>query len=252
MESSLVRWGIPAIALLLAAAFAVGVARAESALGTEARVRARRILFASAGVALYLAAIAAVGLSGVLTRFDLRPPPFMLLVVVTLGLTLAVALSSVGRRLATGLPLAALVGFQAFRLPLELVMHRAANDGLMPSVMSWGGGNFDVVSGITALLLGAALPFGSVPRWVIFAWNLLGSVLLLVIAAIAIAASPIFRAFGDDQLNVWVTRFPYTWMSVMVAAALFGHVLVARRLRTDARAGSQSSLKASQTSGDGA
>ena len=43
-------------------------------------------------------------------------------------------------------------------------------------------------------------------------------------------ASPVIRAFGDEQLNVWVTRFPYCWMAVMVAAALFGHLLVARKL----------------------
>jgi hypothetical protein len=28
----------------------------------------------------------------------------------------------------------------------------------------------------------------------------------------AISASPIFRAFGDDQIDLWVTRSPYAWM----------------------------------------
>ena len=177
-----------------------------------------------------------VSLSGVLTRFEMRPPPFLLLIAGALGTALVIAMSAVGARLARAVPLAALVGFQAFRLPLELLMHRAASDGLMPSVMSWDGYNFDIVSGITALALGLVLLVRSVPRWLLVAWNLLGSVLLAVIAVIAVAASPLFRAFGDDQLNVWVTRFPYTWMVVMVAAALFGHVLLARRLRDDARA----------------
>jgi hypothetical protein len=237
MESDVVRWGIPALALLLGVLFVTGVARAEAELGTDERLRSRRIVFAAGGVALYLAAIAVVSLSGVLTRFELRPPPFLLLIAGALGTAFVVAMSAVGARLARALPLAALVGFQAFRLPLELVMHRAASDGLMPSVMSWDGYNFDIVSGITALALGLVLLVRSAPRWLLVAWNLLGSLLLAAIAVIAIAASPLFRAFGDDQLNVWVTRFPYTWMVVMVAAALFGHVLLARRLRADARAG---------------
>jgi hypothetical protein len=96
--------------------------------------------------------------------------------------------------------------------------------------MSYSGYNFDLVSGATALVLGVALFRGHVPRGVVLAWNFLGLVLLAVIAGVAFAASPIFRAFGPDNVNVWVTRFPYSWMSVMVAAALFGHVLVLRKL----------------------
>ena len=236
MESNLVRWGIPAITLVLGVLFVAGVARAEATLGAEPQLRLRRIARAGVGVALYLGAIAVVSLSGVLARFELRPPPFMVLAFGSLGVSLAVALSPVGARLSQGLPLSALVGFQAFRFPLELVMHRAAIDGLMPSVMSWGGYNFDIVSGITGLVLGVALLGRSLPRWLLVAWNLLGSVLLAVIAGIAIAASPVFRAFGEAQLNLWVTRFPYTWMVVMVAAALFGHVVLARRLRGEAKA----------------
>jgi len=233
MEATSVRFGIPALAILLAGLLVCGVAHAEARLGTEARLRVRRIVSAAIGVVLYLGVIAAVALTGVLARVELLPPPFVLLALSALGVALAVALSPVGARLARGLPLWALIGFQAFRFPLELLMHRAANDGLMPSVMSWNGYNFDIVSGVSALLLGGVLLFRTVPRWLVVTWNSLGSVLLAVIAAVAIAASPVFRAFGDDQINLWVTRFPYTWMAVMVAAALFGHVLLARRLRVD-------------------
>jgi len=56
------------------------------------------------------------------------------------------------------------------------------------------------------------------------------------VAAVAFAASPVFRAFGDDQLNVWVTQFPYVWIAVMVAAALFGHVVTLRKLMATSRA----------------
>jgi hypothetical protein len=130
-----------------------------------------------------------------------------------------------------------------FRLPLELVMHRAAEEGVMPSVMSYGGYNFDIVSGITGGVLGWALARGEVPRGVIVAWNVLGSVLLAVIVTIAFLATPVVRAFGDDQLNTWIAEFPYVWMAVMVGGALLGHVLVARKL---------SSLKSPAKSANGA
>jgi hypothetical protein len=230
MESNLVRLGIPAIALGLAVLFVLGVARAERTLGTQEVLARKRVVAAAAGVALFLAVIALLALGGVLARFDLKPPPMLLWFVSVLGTATVVGLSSFGKRLALGLPFGALIGFQAFRLPLELVMHRAADDGLMPSVMSFTGYNFDILSGISAAVLAPLVVLGKAPRWAIVAWNALASALLCAIATIAMLASPVVRAFGDGQLNVWVTRFPYCWMAVMVGAALFGHILVARKL----------------------
>jgi hypothetical protein len=142
----------------------------------------------------------------------------------------------------------ALVGYQAFRLPLELLMHQAAADGIMPWVMSYSGYNFDIVTGITALVLGVALARGNVPRTLILAWNVLGLALLAIIGTVAFSASPIFLAFGPENVNVWVTRFPYSSMSIMVGAALFGHVLVFRKLYGTPASDTSSNPKKSLTS----
>lgn len=237
MASLLVRFGIVGIALLLAAVFVAGVASAARHAGLKPAVRRRQTFFAALGVAAFMAFFGALALSGLLARFDLRPPPLMLWMLSTLGGALAVGLSPLGKRLATELPFVALVGFQAFRLPLELVMHRAATEHVMPSIMSFGGYNFDIVSGATALVLGLVLTRRSVPRSVLVAWNVIGSVLLANIVTIAFLATPLVRAFGDDQLNVWITQFPYCFMGVMVGAALLGHVLVARKLLLSRAAG---------------
>ena len=110
-------------------------------------------ILAGAGVAIWLAAQAAAALSGWLGRFDLRPPPMVIWFASMIVMTLALAWSAFGRRFADKLPFVALIGFQAFRLPLELVMHRAAVAGIMPNVMSFTGYNFDIVTGATALPL---------------------------------------------------------------------------------------------------
>jgi hypothetical protein len=230
MESTLVRCGIPAIALVLAALFVLAVFVAEGRAGVAPALRRRHTAFAALGMAGWLVFVAALALSGALARFDVKPPPMMLWFAATFLLPFGVAVSPFGRRLAVALPFGALVGFQAFRLPLELVMHRAATDGLMPNVMTYTGYNFDILSGVTALLLGIGFLLGNVPRILVVVWNALGSLLLAVIVGVAIAATPIFKAFGDAQVNVWVTRFPYAWMSVMVGSALFGHLLVWKKL----------------------
>jgi hypothetical protein len=234
MDTTLVRIGIPTIALALAGLFVAATWRSGAGLGSAAR--RRRTVLAGAGVVLWLAAQAAAALSGLLGRFDLRPPPKVIWFASMVVMTLALAWSPFGRRFAEQFPFAALIGFQAFRLPLELVMHRAAVAGIMPSVMSFTGYNFDIVTGATALPLALYAWRGRPPRWLLALWNLTGQILLLVVVGVAFAASPVFRAFGDDQLNVWVTEFPYVWIAVMVAAALFGHVVTLRKLIGEARA----------------
>jgi hypothetical protein len=234
MDTTLVRIGIPGIALALSALFVYATWRTGDGLPASARLR--RTVLAGVGVAIWLAAQAAAALSGWLARFDQRPPPMVIWFASMIVMTLALGWSGFGRRFADKLPFAALIGFQAFRLPLELVMHRAAVAGIMPNVMTFTGYNFDIVTGATALPLALLAWRRPLPRWLLLVWNATGQILLIVVAAVAFAASPVFRAFGDDQLNVWVTQFPYVWIAVMVAAALFGHIVTVRKLLAEARA----------------
>jgi hypothetical protein len=233
MDTTLVRIGIPGIALALSVLFVA--ATWWTGQGLQRSARWRRTILAGAGIAAWLAAMAVAATSGLLGRFDVRPPPMVIWFASMVVITLALAWSPFGRRFADKLPFVALIGFQAFRLPLELVMHRAAIAGIMPNVMTYTGYNFDIVTGATALPLALYAWRRPLPRWLIMLWNVTGQLLLFVIAGVALAASPIFRAFGDDQLNVWVTEFPYVWIAVMVAAALFGHVVTMRKLMAEAR-----------------
>ena len=186
-------------------------------------------------VALAVAALMAIeyrlAASGSLRQWEQRPPLLMVLVVVAAAGAFLLARS---RRL-DRVPLAALVGAQSFRLPLELTMHRAYTEGLMPQQMSVSGYNFDIVTGAAAILVGGLVWRGVAPRWLIFAWNLAGSILLATIVGIAIASTPMFAAFGPDRLNTWVAGPPYVWLpGVLVPAALLGHLAVWRRLAASA------------------
>ncbi len=107
---------------------------------------------------------------------------------------IAVAVSPFGGRLAAAVPIAALVGLQMFRLPLELVMHRAADLGIMPAELSYSGYNLDIVTGTGAVVLFLALRVAAVPRAVVWAWNAWGLWCLAVIAWMARSRSPMVRA----------------------------------------------------------
>jgi hypothetical protein len=187
----------------------------------------------AAVLVLWLTVTATLAWSGELARFDRTPPLLAVMLPLILGVPILMAVSPLGGRLAAALPVVTLVGLQTFRLPLELVMHRAAGLGIMPEELSYSGYNLDILTGLGALALFLALRAGRVPRALVWAWNLWGLGCLGVIAWIARSSSPVVRAFGDDprHLNTWVLYFPYVWLpTVLVMIALGGHLVLTRRL----------------------
>jgi hypothetical protein len=224
--SLLVTLGIP----LIACATVAAVALAIHSLPADGPRRARRFLLA---VAAWFAVALALAESGVLQSADVSPPPMLLIMLPMLLLPALLAFSRVGTALVEHVPLAALVGFHAFRLPLELVMHRAASAGIMPPQMTFTGLNFDIATGISALLVASLAARGLASRALIVAFNLLGTTLLVVIGAVAIASLPAFKAFGSDPslVNTWVTEAPFVLLPAgLVSSALFGHLLLWRWL----------------------
>jgi len=174
----------------------------------------------------------ALAAQGALAQFAARPPPFVPLTAACIALWVGISSSRVGRAL-TSLPIAALIGFHVFRLPLELLMHASAGAQLMPRQMSYSGWNFDIVTGVTALLVAPLAAFGGVTRSALLVWNAIGSFLLLVIVIIAVVSAPPLLAFGADaaHANTWVAYAPFIWLpTVLVPAAAAGHVVLWRRL----------------------
>jgi hypothetical protein len=224
----LVELGMPVLVAAVAALF-VAATWASAPPGAASRQATR----AAVGIGAIGLVGAAAALSGILSDTTRRPPAMLFVLLLSVAATVSAARSSFGARVAR-LPLWALVGAQAFRLPLELVMHRAAQAGVMPSEMTFGGLNYDIVTGASALLLGVALYRGKVLLPLVTAWNVMGSVLLAIIVGVAFAAMPFIGAFGPEHVNTWVLRFPYVWLpTILVQAALFGHIVIFRRLLSE-------------------
>ena len=227
--------GFVLLAALVVIALATGTYAAARRLGLARPMASRSALLVGGAVA-FVATLAVVLADRGALRFAGAPPTMVVAIVVVVALTVALVRSAEGRRLATGLPLAALVGFQGFRVAVELLLHRAYVEGLMPVQMSYAGRNFDIVTGLSAIALGAWLASGRGGRWLVQAWNALGLLLLANVVTIALLSAPTrFRVFHNEPSNVWVTGAPWVLLPlVMVPAALLGHLLVHRRLQLDA------------------
>ena len=175
---------------------------------------------------VWLGLLSALVASGRMTSLPLNGLPFFFgpVIVIWTGL----ALSPVGARLAATVPLAALVGFQAFRLPLELVLHAWVEQGVIPGTMTWTGQNWDIVSGVTALV---AAPLASRHRWAARTANIVGLALLLNVMRVAILSTPLPFGWDVQPRLLLAFHLPYALIGpVCVGGALFGHLVLTRAL----------------------
>jgi hypothetical protein len=219
-----------AVVLAVAATFTYAVLRMPPSRGHPDRGRFAVLVIV---LLFWLAVPALLASRGLLDRYSPPPAPgFVLVSLITVG-TVVLAFSPFGSRLAAAIPLAGLVGYQAFRVPLEWVLHELYSEGVIPIQMTYSGQNFDIVTGVLAAALGAWLWTGHRTAWLVIAWNIIGLALLVNIVAIAVLSTPApIRYFMNDPANRLPSMFPYVWLpTFLVQAALFGHLLVFRAIR---------------------
>ena len=179
------------------------------------------------GIALTVPA--ALAMSGALSNLDARPPAVALLIgAMTVG-TVVLAFSPFGTRLIKAWSLWALVGFQAFRILVEVLLAGAHWAGIVPEEVTWMGWNFDVLVGLSALAIGYRARQRPLAEGLIWVWNVVGVVLLAVVVTTAARS-----AFGFLETEPRMT-LPATWPGVwlptwLVQLGLFGHLLVFRKL----------------------
>ncbi|MGK0362229.1 MAG: hypothetical protein ACI9U2_004549 [Bradymonadia bacterium] len=176
---------------------------------------------------LGLAVAAGLALTGITARLDTTPPLALPVFAVFLLGTVALGLSPLGRRLAS-LPIRLVIGFQAFRVLVELLLHQGMLEGVVPPQLSWSGRNLDVFAGLLAVPVG--LYADRLPKAVLWAFNLIGLGLLLNVIIVAVLSVPTpLQQF--EPANTFVAFFPFIWLPTgLVTIALLGHVLLTRRL----------------------
>ncbi len=170
--------------------------------------------------------------SGFLREFNTLPPRIFLLFIPISLVMLGVAFTGVGYCLIQGIGLPWLIGFQGFRIFIEIYLHGMADLGLTPQQMTWNGYNFDVLTGLTAPVVAWLLWKKRISLKWVWIWNLMGLGWLVNVVTIAILSFPTpFRQFMSEPSNVFVTYPPHAWLPMIhVQAAWLGHWLVFRAL----------------------
>lgn len=174
----------------------------------------------------YMILFSAMAGSGLTLKYAVPFVP-LLFASVMIG-ALAFGLSEYGRHIAGRFSYAVLIGFQSFRLLLELILHQWAAIGTVPPTMTWTGENLDILTGIVSLV---AIPLVNRWRWLAWFAQWVGFLLLLNVLRVVIMSSPFPFAWPLEQPLQLIGYLPYAWIGpLFVGAALAGHIIVFRKL----------------------
>jgi hypothetical protein len=117
-----------------------------------------------------------------------------------------------------------LVAIHTLRLPVEFGLYTLFLNKKIPILMTFAGWNFDIIIGISALLILFFQIFfkQSMGRKFSIAWNSIGILFLSFIVAIAILSSPFpFQKLAFDQPNVGILEFPFTFLPAVIVPIVF-------------------------------
>ncbi|SKB99215.1 hypothetical protein [Dyadobacter psychrophilus] len=200
-------------------------------------------------VAFYFATSKSIGILGILilyilfqsllSLFDFYkvesaiPPRLTLLIGPGFLLAGYLCLSSKGKLFLDGLDMKFLTLLHVVRLPVEIVLYYVFAAGFIPELMTFEGNNFDILSGISAVII---FYFVFVTKKaghrLLLIWNVIGLILLINVVSIAIlTAKTPFQQLSFDQPNIGITYFPLVLLpAVVVPLVLIAHISAIRQL----------------------
>ena len=169
---------------------------------------------------VWLLVVGMVSYSGYFTNTTARPPRFLLLIPAIIGLSVLLFKTVDKTKPRTNF----LLAIHALRLPVEWILFQLFLQKKVPVIMTFKGWNFDIIMGISAilLLLYTLLTRKSISRRFFLVWNIAGLIFLTTIVAIAILSSPLpLQQFAFDQPNIAVLEFPFTYLPAFIVPLVY-------------------------------
>ncbi len=182
----------------------------------------KRVLWVSIG---WILVIGLISYSGYFENTLAKPPRFLFVIVATIGLSLY--LYRITRRNSLRTPF--LVAVHVLRIPVEVTLYQLFLQEKVPIIMTFKGYNFDILVGISAMILLAYMllsrknPLQPFFLW----WNVAGILFLATIVVTAILSSPLpIQQLAFDQPNTAVLTFPFSFLpAYIVPIVLLSHLL---------------------------
>ncbi len=174
----------------------------------------------------WLAFTAILSLNEFFLVVDVMPPRFMMLLGIPLIGIIILFSKEKSRTFIKQIPITTLNYLHIIRVPVEMVLWWLFLAGTIPQLMTFEGGNLDILSGITAPFV--AIFFVGMKnkrRIVAIIWNLITLGLLFNIIIHAVLSLPLpFQQLAFDTPNIALLYFPYIWLpAFVVPTVMFAH-----------------------------
>lgn len=174
-----------------------------------------------------------IGLSGWYLDTTGLPPRFTAIVVPPVLFILYLLNNKKAASWIQNIDLKRLTYLHMVRIPVEIALLQLYHLKKIPQMMTFEGHNFDILSGITALLVGFFAFNGQMQsKRILIIWNILGLCLLGIIVGTAALSLPTpFQQLAFDQPNIAVLRFPFLLLpGFIVPIVLFAHLAALKQL----------------------
>jgi hypothetical protein len=182
-------------------------------------------------LAVWLVFTGWLGFTGIVgQRVDKFPPGIALLAAPVVIVMLAIVLTQGGAVLARRIPLHVLIGFQVYRVGVELSLHHLSSLGLAPRMMTLEGGNIEILVALTAPVAAWLVSRSTAGRRVAWIWNVIGILSLANIVARAVLTAPgPLRLIDVETPDTAILMFPFTFIpGFMAPLAMTLHILAFR------------------------
>ncbi|MEO0583494.1 MAG: hypothetical protein AAF135_14820 [Bacteroidota bacterium] len=199
----------------------------------------RRLVTILLGVLGWIAIQIALSTAGIYDDLSL-PPRIPLLMILPLFVFAFVFLNRNKQSpILHAIPIHIPIVYQSFRAVIEVLFYFTFVAGILPIQVTFGGANYDVLLGISAIFVGLYAYRTDASPKLLIAWNILG------IAVVGFAAFTFISSFyfpeiwGDGEPNLAFNRFPFLLLpSFFMPSAIFMHLLsivqLRRSMKTDA------------------
>jgi hypothetical protein len=189
--------------------------------------RDKRVLLVST---IWLVLIGGLSITGFFENTTSLPPRYLLVFLGSTGLIIYLYKVLKTDRLNTK----RLLLVQGLRLPVEVGLYQLFLQGQIPQIMTFEGWNYDIIIGISALMIFVVLYFKEhlLSKTFMLIWNVTGILFLAVIVLTAVLSAPLpIQLLAFDQPNVAVLKFPYVFLpAYIVPLVLLTHLLTIKKI----------------------
>jgi hypothetical protein len=214
--------------------FFIGKTAIEKTVTEDSKKRNKKTLLLL-GLILWQAYILMIGKSGILQDYSLPPRVLLFCILPAFLFTGIFLYKNRNNSWIHSIPKKWLLYYQTFRLAIETLFVFSVAQGIMPTLVTIKGYNFDLIFAMTAPMIGLQMHFQKTKAYkTAIIWNYLGLVVIASIIFLFVTAIYFPQLYGSKSalMPIEFGLYPYPLVpSFLMPSAVFIHVLSIMQLR---------------------